>query len=64
MIKSSYSTSSEMKFDYYADVFDVSGVLVFKRVYVGKCKSKTWAMHKICSIYPEYHNFELYTEDT
>jgi hypothetical protein len=54
----------KMKFNYYADVFDISGVLVFKRVYVGKYKSKTWALHKICSMYPDYHNFELYIETT
>jgi hypothetical protein len=53
-----------MKSDYYADVFDMSGVLVHKEVYVGKYKSKTWAMHKVCSMYPNYHNFELYTKTT
>lgn len=49
-----------MKSDYYADVFDMSGVLVCKRVYVGKYKSKTWAMKKVCSMYPDYHDFDLY----
>ena len=49
-----------MKSDYYADVFDMSGVLVFKEIYVGKYKSKMWAMHKVCSMYPDYHNFEHY----
>lgn len=54
----------KMKHIYYADVLNVSNVLIFKKVYVGKYKSKTWAMHKICSMYPEYHNFKLYIEDT
>jgi hypothetical protein len=54
----------KMKLDYYADVFDSSGVLIFKKIYVGKYKSKTWAMHKICSMYPDYHDFQIYTEGT
>ena len=51
-----------MKSEYHADVYDMDHVLIHKEVYIGRYKSKTWANHKICLMYPDYHIFEQYVK--
>jgi hypothetical protein len=48
--------------EFYVNVFDETNNLIISNIFVGKYKSNTWAMHKACSMYPDYHNFELFTK--
>lgn len=49
--------------DFYANVFDKLGNLVAENVYVGQYKTKTWAEHKACAMYPNYHNIDVFSKN-
>lgn len=49
--------------DFYANVFDKQGNLVAENVHVGKYKTNTWAMHKACAMYPNYHNIDVFVKN-
>lgn len=55
--------ATKKPFDFYANVFDDQHNLVAENVYVGKYKTNTWAMHKVCSMYPNYHSFEVFVKN-
>jgi hypothetical protein len=48
---------------FYVNVFDDQGNLVAENVYVGRYKTNTWAMHKACAMYPDYHSFKLFVKN-
>lgn len=55
--------ATKKPFQFYANVFDKQGNLVAENVYVGKYKTNTWAMHKACAMYPNYHNIDVFVKN-